>query len=172
MKYCHCEGCNYSQSHLTSYHKCGACNSFGHGLRECHKSNNNSYNLLNELYSKHTQNITEGLPLNIQCRVSGCLSKDTHSTGSHEDLFSKDKHGDLHGPDKYGIKARRQDGETDGRNLVKSRPNTFTKHWWGMGNWIITRNLNGIISVDVIECSQEESILKFTRGLTEIHHNI
>jgi hypothetical protein len=168
MKYCYCKGCNYSQSHITSYHRCGACKRFGHGLKECPKSNNGSYDLLNDLCIKFNHSITEGLPSNIHCSVNGCLSKDTHTTGSHEEFFSKDKHGSLSGPDQYGITARRKDGETDGRNLVKSKPGTFTNCYWGMGILIITRNLNGVISVEDIDCTDKTSISKFTKGLTEI----
>ena len=131
MKYCHCEGCTHPQSHITSYHRCGACNSFGHGLRECYKSNNGLHDALNKLFSDRIMTITEGLPSNIHCTINGCLSKNTHSTGSHHSLFSTDKHGNLRGPDKYGIRERRENVETTGRNLVQFRPNTFYKSWWG-----------------------------------------
>lgn len=168
MNYCFCEGCNFPQHHLTSYHKCGACGKFGHGLRECEKSNEGSYDKQNRLFEKYTLNNNLKLSPSLHCKVDDCLCKDTHSTGSHHNLFSKDKFGGIHGPDQYGITAIRHKGEDDGRRLVELRTNTFYKHWWGMGQWIITRNLNGKISTNTFECTDDKGIYNFTKNLTEI----
>ena len=42
-KYCKVNKCRYSGAHTTSYHQCGTCKSFGHGMIECGNPNKIKY---------------------------------------------------------------------------------------------------------------------------------
>ncbi len=39
MVLCQVKGCKYADYHVTSFHKCGKCNNFGHGQQECDDAN-------------------------------------------------------------------------------------------------------------------------------------
>jgi|SaaInlStandDraft_4_1057021.scaffolds.fasta_scaffold08029_6 hypothetical protein len=93
-KICFCAKCRYETSHLSSYHKCGLCHAFGHGQIEC-KNNTR----LNELKEK-IKNNPKKMPDADHCTVQGCLTKYTHSTGSHSTFFEYDTFGGNNGPDK------------------------------------------------------------------------
>jgi hypothetical protein len=180
-KYCNCSGCNYANQHITSYHKCGACGTFGHGLRECHKNNKGSYDKINAL---HELNYTEtlishngegipfyntalkitGLPEHLHCKHPSCKTKFTHSTNSHQELFSKDKFGGLSGPDQYGITARAAYINEYGPKCVQGIPNSYTTMYWGMGNTFIFRNIGGKIEHIDTEGNYDE----YVKGLKYI----
>ncbi len=168
-KYCFCEGCRYSDSHTTSYHKCGKCNSFGHGRIECPLNNNKNYykqnNLISFIYNK---NYPKVLPKENWCKIADCNIRQTHTTMSHNEFFSKDKFADLEGPDKYGIRQQSDEAHSKGYSLVKNINNSFTNIWWGMGNYIFTRNINGKIEQKVIDCNSNKEIYEFTKNLKEI----
>ncbi len=167
QKFCYYEGCRFNSSHTTSYHKCGSCNSFGHGRIECHKNTGN-YEKINSLLQERKTKYPTIIPKEKWCKVHDCKIKQTHDTGSHHALFSQNKYADTDGPDQYYIKATLENGKNDGKNIVKNNINSFTKIWWGMGNYIFTRNKNGIIETKIIDCDAKNEINNFTQGLREI----
>ena len=71
---CKAKYCNYANSHVTSGHKCGICNKYGHGQIECQNKD-----MINNL-KKYYKDIL--LPEN-QCTFINCKHKETHSTISH-----------------------------------------------------------------------------------------
>lgn len=84
--YCYCKGCEFSNSHLTSHHKCGVCKKYGHGQFECDKISGNN-NRKNDLYNKYILLNKECLPKEKHCTNPNCKSKSTHSTDSHHKFF-------------------------------------------------------------------------------------
>jgi len=169
-KYCYCRGCRFPDSHITSYHKCGICKSYGHGQLECPQIKNN-YNHKNELFLKYILPNKEFLPKEKHCTIPNCKSKSTHSTGSHHKFFELDEHGGLEGPDQYSIIKRFVDTEKEGFKLVYTNPNSYIKYWMGMGQIDIYRNVNGIIEKKSFEVGNnyEEKIKLFTYGLKEFN---
>lgn len=167
-KYCFCKNCNYPQAHVTSYHKCGKCKGFGHGAVECYKNNDDSYDLINKLYDFTKQNVTvEPLPDHLHCRVMSCLSKNTHSTGSHHPFFSEDEHGDLNmGPDKYGIRQTYSDIQKYGENMVKDILNSYYSGYWGQGLFVVVRNKNNVIETTSIDGDPQND--PFVKNLKKI----
>jgi hypothetical protein len=162
-KYCNCSGCNYANQHITSYHKCGACGNFGHGLRECYKNNNGSYDKINALHIPGYTKI--GLPEQLHCKNPSCKTKFTHQTNSHHDLFSKDEFGGLSGPDQYGITARKAKIQKDGPECIKNIQNSYTTLWWGMGNMFVFRNVGGKLEQIITEGNYDDFVkgLKFVK---------
>jgi hypothetical protein len=125
-KYCKCDKCKYPYDHLTTYHKCGKCGTFGHVFVECSLNNNGSYDKQNELFESllFMQSITS-LPNERHCDVPSCKIKYTHSTGSHHSLFSKDQYGDSLGPDQYGVKHRYNEILKKGPEIIKNYNNSY-----------------------------------------------
>lgn len=74
MLYCKVMQCRYSNTHVTSGHKCGVCAQYGHGEIECF--NNIYINRLRDYYS-------DELPADKQCTVDGCDSKTLHTVDAH-----------------------------------------------------------------------------------------
>jgi hypothetical protein len=103
------------------------------------------------------------LPKEKHCTIQSCKSKHTHSTKSHQPFFSIDEFGEASGPDKYGIKARYNKIILNGK-LVENRPNTYIAMYWGMGNTIVFRNIEGV--VEKLETAGNYS--NFIQGLKEI----
>ncbi len=134
-KLCHCKGCRFSDSHITSYHKCGTCNDYGHGQFECRKNNND----------------------------------DNSNTNSHQDFFSEDLYGDFNGPDYYGIRKRNEDAKINGARFIKDKNNSFVKIYWGMSDFVYTRNKNGIIESKVMGIDSHND--EFVAGLKEYKYN-
>ena len=188
-KYCNCKGCRYPEHHLTSYHTCGACGSFGHGQQECHKNHStpgyvDDYSFENELHESMYEKILISsnptpmysmklkftqLPTNMHCTVPTCKTKYIHSTQSHNDFFSKDKFGSATGPDKYGILARKKYIEINGPEMVKQKNNSYIAMYWGQGNVFIYRNKNGEIQQLEHEYGvNEEQYNNFVTGLQQI----
>ena len=166
-KYCLCEGCRFSKSHTTAYHRCGKCGSYGHGRIECYSNNNGNYskqNLLFEIRNKYPKT----LPKENWCQIKDCKIRQTHNTNSHQLLFSKDEHATYDGPDQYGITSTYETNKKNGVQLLKNYNNSYVKSYWGMGNYIFTRNINGKIEQKVIDCSNHKKINEFTYGLNEI----
>ncbi len=168
--YCHCRGCRFPDSHITSYHKCGICKRYGHGQFECEKIKGN-YNWINNLYLKYIQTNKEYLPEEKYCKIPDCKSKQTHTTKSHHKFFESDKHGGLTGPDYFSIKKRFADTKREGIELVSLHPNSFVKYWMGMGQLDIYKNVNGMIEYKSFDVGNnyEEKIKLFTNGLKELN---
>lgn len=132
--YCLCYGCRYSTEHLTGYHKCGTCGLYGHGQAECH-----SYKLKNKLYESRTKH-HKSLPINKHCKVKGCLAKFTHSTGSHQSLFSEDKFPRYTGPDQYGIAKMHNNAKVDTKRAVRNCNKCYAHQYIGMAQEIMAIN--------------------------------
>ena len=58
----------------------------------------------------------------------------------------------------------------NGVQLIKNYNNSYIKSYWGMGNYIFTRNINGKIEQKVIDCSNDKEINEFIHGLNEINN--
>lgn len=76
MSYIKCRviDCRYKYSHATQGHMCGKCHKLGHGQVE-----HGNQRLIDDL--KVFSN--EELPVQCQCTVTGCTSKQYHKTSSH-----------------------------------------------------------------------------------------
>lgn len=144
-KYCFCEGCRFPYSHVTSYHRCGECNSYGHGQAECNVLTN-THIFINKLFEKHIMESTTSLPSELHCTIPTCLTKYTHSIGSHQTFFEQDKFGSVNGPDQYGIKKRICDSDEKGYEYVSKNINSEIVNYIGMGNYDVFKNVNGVIS--------------------------
>lgn len=160
-KYCNCYNCKHPEAHLTSYHTCGKCGSFGHGFAECHMNHNDSYDYENKLHLSKLR-FTE-IPKEKHCTIASCKSKHTHQTQSHHPFFSKDDYGGANGPDTHGVKAR-YNKIINNQKLLNGLPNTYIAMYWGMGNMIIFRNVNG--KIEKLETERHYS--HFVKGLREI----
>ena len=86
IKYCKVDKCRYSISHTTSYHLCGSCKKFGHGVVEC----GNNYKIQNL-----TQYYSDCLPQYKNCLFGECLNLLSHDTESHVCTICFDR---LHSP--------------------------------------------------------------------------
>lgn len=174
-KYCKCDKCKYPYDHLTTYHKCGKCGSYGHGFVECSLNNNGSYDKQNKLYEslflrkqtlsqyKLMQLIT-ALPSNKHCTISSCKTPHTHSTGSHHSLFSTDENGGSLGPDQYGIKNRYNEILKKGPEIIKNYNNSYIALYWGMGTTFVFRNKDMVIE----KLETESDYSNFVKGLRKI----
>ena len=74
MSYCKVSGCRFSNSHVTSGHKCGTCGQFGHGQIEC----KNKF-----LKEKLKQYLDDKLPEYLQCKILNCKYKWSHTVAAH-----------------------------------------------------------------------------------------
>jgi len=74
MKRCKVNGCRHSYAHVTSAHICGDCGEKGHGRMEC-KSEEKKMALQPFLQDR--------LPAWGECKIEGCVDKDTHVTRCH-----------------------------------------------------------------------------------------
>lgn len=171
--YCYCKGCRFSDSHITSYHKCGNCKKYGHGQFECVQIKGN-YNWINNLFEKYILTNKDYLPTELHCDIEGCKSKETHSTFSHHKFFELDNHGGLLGPDINGMRKRFADIKKEGLNLVSTNQNSFIKYYMGMGRIDIYKNVNGLIEYKNFEISDgyEEKIKLYTNKLKELNRNM
>ncbi len=74
MLYCKVLDCRFNYSHVTKGHKCGPCGQYGHGEIECFYPSRKR-DLL--------QYYNDTLPVNIQCTVPDCASKELHTVNAH-----------------------------------------------------------------------------------------
>lgn len=74
MSLCKVYGCRYVHAHVTNGHKCGKCNSFGHGQMEC-----NNENKIKGLQKY----ILDVLPTSQFCQVRNCSHPHLHTTAGH-----------------------------------------------------------------------------------------
>lgn len=73
-KYCQVSKCRFPIYHVTSYHQCGTCKQYGHGMIECH--NTTKINYLNQFQY-------DQLPETEHCLFGICHNPSTHTTESH-----------------------------------------------------------------------------------------
>lgn len=73
-KYCKISKCRYPVTHVTSFHQCGTCKQFGHGMIECNDSFKIDY--LRQYYN-------DQLPESDHCLFGGCDNLETHTSESH-----------------------------------------------------------------------------------------
>ena len=131
--YCRVKWCRYPYAHITSAHKCGGCDAFGHGRMEC----GNRY-----AESQLTMFRETLLPQSMHCDIFGCIYPQTHTRESHHchHCFRQD-----HGERDCIIKemnyysGRYNNLETDLRGV----DNIFFKEPAGMGNIIYIRKKDG-----------------------------
>ena len=72
--FCKVNYCRFSATHTTPGHKCGTCNTFGHGQAECRDP------VKIELLKQYN---SDTLPYSEQCKIDGCNSKSIHNTDTH-----------------------------------------------------------------------------------------
>jgi hypothetical protein len=72
--YCKVQGCRFSNTHVTSFHQCGRCKMFGHGIMEC-----NDYTKI-EALDKY---INDKIADTHKCTKLICTKNDTHTTTGH-----------------------------------------------------------------------------------------
>lgn len=77
QKRCLAKGCRFSWTHVTSYHRCGACGSLGHGKRECKDPVERR-----RLFFSASRS-PPSMPPEDWCSVPGCDCPDTHSSSAH-----------------------------------------------------------------------------------------
>ena len=73
---CQATSCRYSNTHITTGHKCGKCKGYGHGAREC------GFGARIAQLKERTR--FEKLDPESQCSVIGCRHKHNHRTSSHQ----------------------------------------------------------------------------------------
>jgi len=150
MKLCSVYGCNYANTHITSFHKCGKCLKLGHGQVEC----GNAFKI-GEL-----EKLTTIIPFDLQCSVPSCKSIILHTTDGHQcSNCKKFGHDGLECPvQKWSTKIERgtifgqtRDGYLEKKELQLqarkqlglSEHKVYTKLYAGMGCiWYARRNNN------------------------------
>lgn len=164
---CQVAQCRHSESHITSYHKCGNCGAYGHGRVECPSKPKEAP--LDKFFrvGPEPQNILNYGPLQalerlptipldprLHCTVPGCPVPSTHSAAAHHRDF--DEYATLGGPDQYGILRRRTEGERAVRAAVEAQPGTCAWVYWGMGNFICARNRDGVIEESITDADMTD----------------
>ena len=71
---CKVKGCRYSNYHTTIGHRCGTCNSYGHGQLECNNAT---------LKQQLSAFLEEQMPEDQFCTFSNCTYPWSHSSSSH-----------------------------------------------------------------------------------------
>lgn len=74
MSYCKVAYCRFSSTHVTKGHKCGRCGIYGHGDAECNQEADMS------ILENYKDDV---LPLDKQCLVNDCETKELHCTNAH-----------------------------------------------------------------------------------------
>lgn len=87
-KYCRVRGCHFAWTHVTSYHVCGQCHQFGHGVVECGHAEQ-----IAQLAEDHSGQV---MPYAERCDVMGCPNRKTHSSGSHICRQCQQRHDETH----------------------------------------------------------------------------
>jgi hypothetical protein len=72
--HCKVQGCRFSQYHTTIAHRCGTCNSYGHGQIEC------SHDSLKQSLTEFLQ---DQMPEQQYCTHNGCAYPWSHAPESH-----------------------------------------------------------------------------------------
>ncbi len=143
MVFCRVKGCNYPNTHVTSAHKCGNCQCYGHGKVECY--NPESIKILGNYYM-------EKIPKNKKCKISGCKYKDRHTTEGHVCQYC----------DKLGIKNHTKNCPKNGTKILDDPnmfgfnpqeqaeksdilPGYYVEYYAGMGCYWFVRNNKGIL---------------------------
>jgi hypothetical protein len=75
MSYCKVNGCRFPSSHLTRSHRCGTCQHYGNGQRECGNPQ------MIENLKIISQNII--FPKHLKCTSPCCPSPYFHSSDAH-----------------------------------------------------------------------------------------
>ena len=74
MKYCNVKRCRFSNTHTTSFHKCGRCHQYGHGILECG----------NEAKIAELSRLTQfEIPCTEWCTSISCSNRYTHTLEAH-----------------------------------------------------------------------------------------
>ena len=145
---CQVSQCRHPESHITSFHKCGKCQRYGHGRVECPALN--AFNAVNALNAVNAVQLRPQIPMDPAryCTVPKCPVPHTHSSGSHQPDF---KYATAMGPDQYGINRRHEEGTDQVLKAVANRPGTCATVYWGMGQFLYARNIDGKIDKGVCE---------------------
>lgn len=77
VNYCLCDGCNHADTHLTEYHYCSICQTYGHGSLECVYPS-----MIAELAYRAISNKIV-ISHHSQCNVPNCTQPTTHITDGH-----------------------------------------------------------------------------------------
>lgn len=75
---CKVSYCSFPQTHATISHRCGNCNSHGHGQVEC-----GNIRKINELKRFHVEELPD---MNDWCTIGGCSYKKYHTISAHHCL--------------------------------------------------------------------------------------
>lgn len=157
-KCCFVHGCRHADSHITSYHTCGKCKGYGHGVVECFMNNNMNSDKINKLCENHIKNNVIALPVIKACTIADCKNKQTHTTESHQTIFSYSNMG-IKGP--IGTDQIFYYAYVEGNKLVKNCKNSFVKMSVGMDNYDVYINDHGIIKKETASSSsQADKIVK------------
>jgi len=170
--YCRVKWCRYPYAHITSAHKCGGCDAFGHGQMEC--GNPDAESLLTML--RETL-----LPQSMHCDIFGCIYPQTHTRESHHchHCFRQD-HGERDCIIKEMIyySGKYNNLEVDLHGL----DNVFFKEPAGMGCIIYIRKKDGRLKFLMMhsdnwgqygaETNDVPRLNKFIEGLSEINNEV
>ena len=74
QKYCKVKGCRFPSFHTTIAHRCGNCNSYGHGQIECRND---------ILKRKLFVFLEDSMPEHLYCTFPNCTYPWSHSSASH-----------------------------------------------------------------------------------------
>jgi len=84
MSYCKVNGCRFPSTHLTRSHRCGTCQNYGHGQRECG----------NVQQIENLKVISQGIifPPHLKCTSLCCPSPFFHSSDTHTCSYCDGRH--------------------------------------------------------------------------------
>ena len=73
---CNVKRCRFPTSHVTSGHRCGTCDTYGHGQMEC----GHAHQCIALAMNNHNRS---AMPPERQCTIDGCVTAWTHETEAH-----------------------------------------------------------------------------------------
>lgn len=161
-RYCQVKNCNYKFSHTTIGHKCGKCNSYGHGQNECHNKD-----MLDSLKIY----FTDTMPLLEQCSAKTCNYRKTHSIEAH---FCQKCSG-RHSFDECDFYKQMPQCQKDEARKIMSyhHGKIYVKLWIGMGEYAFYKRDDVGKLVTSLSCQYDKinsyDIENFIKGYTNIN---
>lgn len=155
---CRVAGCRYKNTHRTTAHKCGTCDDFGHGQKECGNDvlTRDLYHPTHYSMFSDTFDALQDKDI-YNCESPVCYYRQTHDSSAHEPEFEKD----------IGERSILR-AEKLSRRQLTGNPGKYVKVWIGHGYYYIFRNNEGTIEKTMTEHDNYAEINEYTAGYTSI----
>lgn len=179
MSYCKVNGCRFSSSHLTRSHRCGTCQHYGHGQRECGNPQ------MIENLKIFSQNII--FPTHLKCTSPCCPSPYFHSSDAHACSYCEDRHLETACPNATTISTDEKEIKSTIKEALKIFGNVdgkiYTKIYSGQGcDWYAKRTgVKHPIQLYFMhgdawgqfgpQCDDRPKLNKFCKGFVDITTN-